>query len=225
MNMRCFIVLFILLASCYNLQAQSNGISPNNNIISPEIKTQKNIVYGKPPKTGIKIKYYQLDLYSPSTDSIIKRPLIIMMHGGGFKLGSKTSNSTPVFSKAFAQRGYICASINYRLSRKKPLSNFKDLAEGCYDAIEDLQQAIHFLKQNAEKYRIDTNNIILAGNSAGGMAALQAVFSHPAALAGLFGNLQADSLSTKPFIAILKQSSTAGVPFMTRPGCATPGFR
>lgn len=204
MSIKCFTVLLVILACCKNLQGQSDGVTPYHNIISPEIKTQKNIVYGTPPKTGIKTKYYQLDIYSPLTNSVIKRPLIIMMHGGGFKLGSKTSNSTPVFSKAFAQRGYICASINYRLSRKKPLSNFKDLAEGCYDAIADLQQAINFLKKNAEKYNIDTNNIILAGNSAGGMTALQAVFSNPAALANLFGNHQADSLSNKPFVGNIK---------------------
>lgn len=204
MSLRCCIVLLLLQCCCNFLQAQSDTVKPNNQTILNDIKIQKNISYGRPVQKDIKEKYYLLDLYTPVSGSTANRPLIIMMHGGGFKLGSKTSNSTPVFSKAFAQRGYICASINYRLSRKKPLSNFKDLAEGCYDAIADLQQAIHFLKQNAEKYGIDTNNIILAGNSAGGMTALQAVFSHPAALSDLFGNPQADSLSDKPFIGNIK---------------------
>lgn len=64
-----------------------------------------------------------------------------------FKYGKKTSNGTPIWSKTFAQRGYVCAAINYRLSKKKPLRKFPDLVEGCMEAIQDVQAAISFSKK------------------------------------------------------------------------------
>lgn len=179
------------------LQAQESAAgSPME---ASNIRVERNIRYGKPPHAGIKDTYYLLDLYSPG--KINKPlPLIIMMHGGGFKLGSKKSNSTPVFARSFAEQGFICASINYRLSKKKPLSKFTDLAEGCYEAISDLQQAIAFLKERSGEYQIDTSRIILAGNSAGGMMALQAVYSSPALLVPLFDSTAHQTLSTEPFL-------------------------
>jgi acetyl esterase/lipase len=142
-----------------------------------------------------KKKAYRFDLYQPDGDSNKLRPLIIWLHGGGFKFGSNRSRGIPTWSKTFAKRGYTCAAINYRKSKKKPLSRFADLAEGCYDAISDLQQAVSYFKANAAAYNIDTNKIILAGNSAGAIIALQAVYSNPSQLAKLSGQANFDTLS------------------------------
>jgi acetyl esterase/lipase len=149
------------------------------------VLVQKNLVYKEHPAPGIKEKYYHFDFYEPDGDTTAYRPLIIWLHGGGFKFGKKTSGGLPVWSKTFARRGYVCAPINYRLSKKHPLKNFADLVQGCADAIEDANEAINFFKQHYQQYRIDTNRIILGGNSAGGMIALQAVYSSPAEMAKL----------------------------------------
>ncbi|HKH59903.1 MAG TPA: hypothetical protein VKA49_03675 [Flavitalea sp.] len=50
---------------------------------------------------------------------------------------------------------------------------------------QDLAEAIDFFKKNAVRYRIDTSNIILAGNSAGAIIALQAAYSSNAELSAL----------------------------------------
>jgi predicted esterase len=110
------------------------------------------------------------------------------MHGGGFKFGSKKARGIPEWSKTFAQRGYTCAAINYRKSKKKPIKRFADLAAGCYQAIQDLDQAITFFKINNQYFGIDTGRIILAGNSAGAMIAIQAVYSNPESLSKLSGD-------------------------------------
>lgn len=149
------------------------------------VLVQKNLVYKDHPAPGIKEKYYYFDFYEPDGDTTAYRPLIIWLHGGGFKFGKKTSGGLPVWSKSFARRGYVCAPINYRLSKKHPLKNFADLVQGCADAIEDATEAIQFFKQHYQQYRIDTSHIILGGNSAGGMIALQAVYSSPAEMAKL----------------------------------------
>ncbi len=150
-----------------------------------EVQVQANVAYKENMPARIKQKYYRFDFYEPAGDSTLQRPLIIWLHGGGFKFGSKKTGGLPLWGKTFAQRGYVCAAINYRLSKKHPLKNFSDLVQGCATAIEDAQVAIRFFKQHGRQYRIDTTRIILGGNSAGGMIGLQAVYSSPAEMARL----------------------------------------
>ncbi len=145
-------------------------------ILFPTVAVTKNITYNAVIADTIKSKYYLLDLYQPENDTSISRPLIIWIHGGGFKFGKKSSRGIPLWSRQFAQRGYVCAAVNYRLSRKPTLSNREVLMSACFDAVEDIEKAVDFFKRNHALYRIDTNRIILGGNSAGGMVSLQAVY-------------------------------------------------
>lgn len=156
-------------------------------IVFDYIRLQKNVSYRTEPE-GVNPKYFLMDVYQPDKDTASKRPLIIWMHGGGFKFGHKKAGGTPIWAKAFAGRGYICAAINYRLNKEKPLTDYKALVQQCMLAIEDLQHVVSFFKTHHEKYRLDTGCIILAGNSAGGMIALQAVYSNAAELAARVSN-------------------------------------
>src|SRR5688572_18545884 len=54
-----------------------------------ELAIQKNLSYTTNIPSQAKKKSYQFDLYESSMDSSTARPLIIWMHGGGFKFGSK----------------------------------------------------------------------------------------------------------------------------------------
>jgi len=60
-----------------------------------------------------------LDLYVPVVEGQDRFPLVVTIHGGGFNGGSKAK--TAFVSDQFAQRGYIVASINYRLSGDDPV--------------------------------------------------------------------------------------------------------
>ena len=147
-----------------------------------ETVVQKNISYSDP---GIKEKGYLFDLYEPKSDTTMKRPVIIWLHGGGFAFGSKNAGGIELWSETFARRGYVCVALNYPLSKKNALFNFTELKRGCYEAVHSVKEAIAFFKKNYELYRIDTNHIILGGNSAGGMIALQSVYSSQSELAAL----------------------------------------
>jgi acetyl esterase/lipase len=127
------------------------------------------------------------DLYQPKNDSAHGRPLIIWMHGGGFKFGSRDASGTRLWCQTFARRGYVCAAINYTLGKKNFSFTFTQLARNCYQAVQDVRQALSYLKLNAARWGIDTTKIVLAGNSAGGMLALQAVYCSDAQLKGLLG--------------------------------------
>jgi acetyl esterase/lipase len=168
------------ILTCITLPLYGQQLPPvrYKDLVFATVTVDKNIIYQSNPPAGTKEKYYLLDLYQPENDTGTSRPLIIWMHGGGFKFGNKRSRGTPLWSKRFAQRGYVCAAVNYRLSKKNTLSDFTALVNACSDAIEDINQVVSFFKKNSGLYRIDTNRIILAGNSAGGMIALQLVYSN-----------------------------------------------
>lgn len=180
--LRSFIQGCIII--CINLPLYSQQSLPirYKDRVFATVAISKNITYGSDLPDGAKAKYYLLDLYQPENDTSISRPLILWIHGGGFKFGSKESRGTPLWCRRFAERGYVCASVNYRLSKKNTLSDLGALINACSDAVEDIDKAIAFFKKNHALYKIDTTRIILAGNSAGGMTALQAAYgSNPAA--------------------------------------------
>jgi acetyl esterase/lipase len=147
------------------------------------VTVQKDLSY-----TGEKGRTNLFDWYEPKGDSAALRPLIIWMHGGGFKFGSKEEVAIRLWSAGFARRGYVCAAINYRLSKKFERFDFDGLVRGCYAAIQDARLAIAYFRQNAGRLRIDTNRIVLAGNSAGGIMALQIAFSNDIELMQLIGS-------------------------------------
>ena len=165
----------------------SSAISFSQSILNSRLKApvfnvtvQKDLVYSN--NGDVRLKYRQFDLYQPTNDSSLKRPLLIWMHGGGFKYGTKNAKEIKIWGRQFAQHGYVVAAINYRLSKKHPVSKFPDLVSACYDAVDDVQMAVNYFKSNADKFNIDTSKIILGGNSAGAVIALQAIYSNRADL-------------------------------------------
>lgn len=137
--------------------------------IFPSSIVHKNWSYG-PGKT------HRFDWYEAEDDSIAARPLIIWLHGGGFKFGSKNMHSIRLWSDYFARRGYVCAAIDYQLGKKDLRFKYDELVRNCEHAVGDCRAAIAWFKHNAARLRIDTGRIILAGNSAGGMIALQTAY-------------------------------------------------
>ena len=94
-------------------------------MIFPEYVTEKNLSYSE-GRQGL------FDLYRPKDDSAARRPLMIWMHGGGFKFGSKDAKGTRLWCETFARRGYVCAAIDYRLGKKNLRFTFTDLVKNCY---------------------------------------------------------------------------------------------
>ncbi|SFT11128.1 alpha/beta hydrolase [Mucilaginibacter polytrichastri] len=160
-------------------------------IVFKEVTIDQDLSYA----IGKDKKAHLFDLYTPHDDNIKKRPLIIWMHGGGFLFGSKDAKGIKLWSNTFAQRGYVCAAINYSMSKKSPIFGFStsDLQKSAYYAVLDLKQAIAYFKSNADKYGIDTNKIILGGNSAGGIMALQTAYTNNEQLAEQVGITKSDA--------------------------------
>ncbi len=114
----------------------------------------------------------QMDIYQPTSDTLSARPLIILAHEGTFVGGDKGTDATvDSLCVRFAKRGYVTASINYRLSTLGAMiSDSSSAITEVIQAISDGKAAIrYFVKDRATSntYKIDTNNIFIGGNSAG----------------------------------------------------------
>jgi len=122
------------------------------------IEEIKDIEYKK-----IKDKSLQLDIYRPKEPGTLP-PLLVFIHGGSWKSGKRSDYM--VYLIDFAKRGYITATVSYRLLR-----------DGPYPAcIEDIKDAVDWLFRNGETYGYDTSRIALIGGSAGAHLALLAAY-------------------------------------------------
>jgi acetyl esterase/lipase len=117
------------------------------------------------PGAALQLK---LDLWTPPA-SDGNRPLLMLVHGGGFQAGGKEDMAEEALD--FARAGYVVASVNYRLTPDNELD--PELQEAAMKmATEDVMNAVRYLKLNAALYRIDTGRMALLGNSAGGFITL-----------------------------------------------------
>jgi pimeloyl-ACP methyl ester carboxylesterase len=115
----------------------------------------------------------KLDLYLPGTDLLKKRPVVMLIHGGAFYIGSKESIVEQTLATALAKRGYFVASIDYRLGFKTAPA---DIERSGYRAIQDAHAALRFLAHHADGMGIDPNQVYVGGTSAGGVASLNVAF-------------------------------------------------
>src|SRR5437763_765648 len=111
---------------------------------------RKDVEYGRPGGKPV-----LLDLHVP--DGPGPFPAAILVHGGGFDEGSKSTNVRPLFD-VLDGAGFAWFSIDYRMA---PEFRFPQ-------AMEDVNSAIKWIKSNGAKYHVDTTKVALIGESAGG---------------------------------------------------------
>lgn len=130
-----------------------------------------------------------MDIYTPVGDEYTNRPLIIFAHGGSFIGGSKTTSLMIELCETFAKKGYVTASINYRLATNATvlgtdfgsfggltwMTNLNNGIKVIYSAFTDAKAAVRFFRKNAiennNPYGIDVDQIWMGGNSAGAVLA------------------------------------------------------
>ncbi len=115
-----------------------------------------------------------LDITQPTGDTLEKRPLVLHQFGGGFLIGWRTEPVIPQMGEMYAKRGFIFATIDYRLGFN-PLDG-QSAERAVYRASQDLRAALRFLVDNADIYGIDTSAIFLTGTSAGCLSAVVSTY-------------------------------------------------
>jgi acetyl esterase/lipase len=161
--MRYVLIVFFMFMFSAGVTAQVD-----DTVAIPGVTLMKNIRYGTAdPKQNF-------DLYLPND---VKGPLPVMIwiHGGGWRLGGKKNMEIPYL----ARHGYAIASIAYRFSQ-----------DSVFPApVEDCNAAIYYLYQHARELGVDTSRFVLGGASAGG---------HLASLIGMSANNHRQDLYPYP---------------------------
>ena len=152
--------LFLLLTV---LTTVALAQTPKPYVLPAGIKMEKDIAYIEGGDEAQK-----LDIYLPETASDKPLPLIVHIHGGGWRGGNKFP--CPVVGMAL--KGYAVASVEYRFSQKAVFPA----------QIQDCQAAIRWLRAHAKQYNFDTDHLGAVGGSAGG---------HLSALVGTSGGKKA----------------------------------
>lgn len=103
--------------------------------------------------TDAKDKLQSLDVYSPGDGR--NHPVIIWIHGGGWKQGDKAGLQKK--PQAFVDKGFVLVSVNYRFA---PAVTLKVM-------MGDVAKAIRWVRDHAAEHRGDPNSLIIMGHSAG----------------------------------------------------------
>ena len=138
-----------------------------------DVTTISDVLYGSNTTIGGKYQDLYMDIFEPSNDTEDNRPLIILAFGGAFVSGEKEKLHD--LASAYARKGYVAASIDYRLYDKLALIDSALLIDVVVKGIGDMRAAIRYFKEdfseNGNTYGIDTNFIFVGGLSSGGIIA------------------------------------------------------
>lgn len=112
-------------------------------------------------------RHWRLDLAMKKDLTGRPRPGIVVVHGGGWLEGDKSSfvfkdRTAPANIVDFAKLGFVAVTVNYRLSTEAPFPA----------ALEDCKCAVRWLRAHAKEFNLDREHIGAWGNSAGGHLAL-----------------------------------------------------
>ncbi|HLP21891.1 MAG TPA: alpha/beta hydrolase, partial [Chitinophagales bacterium] len=211
--LKIYALLFALVfAINFSASAQCSNGRYRDKIFDAQTST---VTFGNAMKFDSTFVDLKMDIYQPTGDQFAHRPLIMLAFGGSFTAGFRQSPDIVYLCNEFTKRGYVCASIDYRLGFEggsdSDTNQFKALMRG----VQDMKAAVRYLYKDAQTsnaYRIDTNQIFIGGVSAGAFIGLNYAYgkedtlsrisppwAYPtlAALGGSEGNSGSPGYSTK----------------------------
>lgn len=171
-NLYSLIFVCVFVFTQHNIQAQCANGRYYNKIFSPSVST---VTYGNAMKFDSNYVDLKMDIYQPSGDNFAHRPLLVFAFPGSFTAGTRLSPDITQLCDNFVRRGYVCASIDYRLGFEggsdSDTNQFKALMRG----VQDMKAAVRYFykdAQTANSFRIDTTQIWIGGSSAGAFIGL-----------------------------------------------------
>jgi len=155
-----------------------------------EVSVQRDVIYAQ----GLSHKQWngtetqamdlKLDVYKPANVTST-RPAVLLIHGGGFSIGSKEGMAN--YAQYFAERGFVAFAMNYRLGAAKGtlpriwndsffftefINSIEAILRGSYVAARDGKAALRWIHSNSQYYDIDPERISVIGDSAGAQIAV-----------------------------------------------------
>lgn len=181
-NLTFLVALLLVINAQLNAQycASDSRYSEKEYFNDAQIIIENNIKYGSAMnKTGV-MQDLHLDLYYPSitADPSAARPFIMFIHGGGFVSGSKDQAHIVYECTELAKRGYLVASMQYRLGSGS--DGVLEQVLRLYRADQDAQAAMRWIVHHASDYHIETSWMFAGGISAGSVMSHDLVYNQQA---------------------------------------------
>lgn len=157
--------------------------------VSPSIRVTRDIEYARVGDHRL-----LLDLHLPTTTDDAKPPLIVWVHGGAWRSGSKQSMPLgPLVAK-----GWAVASVDYRLSTQARFPA----------QVHDIKAAVRYLRASRAAHGYAADRVVIAGNSAGGHLAMLVgvTHGHPA-LEGDVGGHRGQSSDVQAIVSFYGMSN------------------
>ncbi|MBJ7325895.1 MAG: alpha/beta hydrolase [Chthoniobacterales bacterium] len=169
-NFRSWTAFAAALASCVNCAVAADGdlsvfLKPRfaNVVMNNAVKFADVVDYkGRPTELFV-------DVYQPEGDPATNRPVVMLVHGGGFRTsGVRTQKYIVHFANELARRGFVAVSVDYRQRDGKDMPTPADELPALKDAAADALTALQWVRQHGADYGYDPEKIFVAGGSAGG---------------------------------------------------------
>ncbi len=156
-------------------------------------ETKLNVSYGNDSAQ-------RMDIYLPANRSILKTASLILIHGGGWNSGSKSSFSLYIDSLKNRLPDYAFFNIDYRLLTSNHIFPSQE---------NDIKAAVDFIVRNAETYQVNKSKFVLLGASAGAHLALLQAYKYDTpkikAVIDFFGPTDLTSMYNYPWHSMIPQ--------------------
>jgi acetyl esterase/lipase len=151
-----------------------------------DVERVRGIVYARVDGRPLK-----LDVHRPRRRDGL-RPTLLQVHGGAWVLGRRDQQGLPLM-RAMAARGWVCVSVDYRLS---PRATFPD-------HLVDVKRALAWIRTHGPEYGCDPDFVVVTGGSAGGhLAALVALTANDPAYQPGFEGVDTSVAGCVPFYGV-----------------------
>ena len=145
-------------------------------LVFDEVEVTRNVRFAE-VANGDRIETLEMDVFVPAGDTATDRPILIAAFGGGFVGGER--GSVEELAIDFARRGYVTATIDYRLIPDREPSDADELVTAALHASHDGFAAVRFLRNDAARWGVRPDAAFVGGVSAGGVLASITAIADP----------------------------------------------
>ncbi len=182
--MKQFLLSILLFVGFATISTAQTGCGPNGRYIRKIFTVNTaptTVTFGQNTDLGGTMKTLKMDIYRPDGDTETNRPVMMVAFGGSFIGGTRTGTDVVPIAKAWAARGYVAVSIDYRIIPflQALTADSTVFAKEVVSAVADYKAAVRFLRMTAatgNPYGINPNLIFAGGVSAGSIAAMHAAY-------------------------------------------------